>query len=346
MMTNDDPTMHMFQMITGFWVTQIVHGAAVADYAEHLRGGPLPADELAARSSMNPSAVFRHLRACASLGLVTHDGDAFASTPLLDTLRRDHPQSLRGFALSQPAPGHWRPWGQFVDALRSGERQTVTTLGAEIFDYFTRTPSEADAFTEAMEGLTTTVAQEVARILDFERVERVVDVGGASGALLVPLLEANPGLEATLFDLPNIIEGEAFAGIPEPIRQRLDKVGGDFFRGVPAADFYLLKWILHDWDDERCLTILRNCRKAIAPGGRIAIVEFVMGSPGESSVAALMDLNMLVMLTGRERSFAEYGKLLAEAGFGDVAITATVTPMSVITAKASGDGATLPTEVD
>jgi hypothetical protein len=346
MMTNDDPSKQMFQMVTGFWVTQIVHGAAVADYAEHLRGGPLTADELAARSSMNPPAVFRHLRACASLGLVTYDGKAFASTPLLDTLRRGHPKSLRGFALSQPAPGHWQPWGRFVNALRSGERQTVATLGTEIFDYFARTPSEADAFTEAMDGLTTAVAQEVARIVDTERVERVVDVGGASGALLVPLLEANPLLKATLFDLPNIIDGEAFAGVPAPILHRLDKVGGDFFRGVPAADLYLLKWILHDWDDEQCLTILRNCRKAIAPGGRIAIVELVLGSSAESNLAALMDINMLVMLTGRERSFAEYGNLLAEAGFGDMAMTATSTPMSVITATASEDGATSQTVVD
>jgi hypothetical protein len=336
MLINDDLNTRMSEMITGFWVTQIVHGAAVADYAEHLRGGPLPVDELAARSSMNLSAVFRHLRACASLGLVTYDGGAFASTPLLDTLRRDHHNSLRGFALSQPAPGHWRPWGRFVDALQSGERQTVTTLGSEIFDYYTYTPSEADAFTEAMEGLTTAFAPEVARIIDTEHVERVVDVGGASGALLVPLLEANRGLKATLFDLPHIIEGKAFTGIPEPIRQRLDKVGGDFFRAVPAADLYLLKWILHDWDDERCLTILRNCRKATTPGGRIAIIEFVIGSPGEPGPAALMDLNMLVMLTGRERTFAEYANLLSEAGYDDVAITATATPMSVITARASG----------
>jgi len=326
----------MLQMITGFWVTQIIHGAAIADYAEHLREGPLPAEELATRSNMNASAVFRHLRACASLGLVTFNGRGFASTPLLDTLRRDHPQSMRGFALSQPAAGHWLPWGRFADALRSGERQTTATLGSDLFDYYRKTPSEADAFTEAMEGLTAVVAREAARTLDTVGVERVVDVGGASGALLVPILEANPALKATLFDLPNIIDGEALTNIPDQIRSRLEKVGGDFFESVPPADLYLLKWILHDWNDEQCVTILRNCRKAISPGGRVAIFELIMWAPEEGDLAPLMDLNMLVMMAGRERTLIEYSDLLAEAGFGEVAITSTETPMSVITAKAIG----------
>ena len=335
MLGNTDPAARMFQMITGYWVTQIVHGAAIADYAEHLREGPLSADVLAARSGMNPSAVFRHLRACASLGLVTCGGETFASTPLLETLRRDHPGSMRGVALSQPAPGHWLPWGRFADALRSGERQTRATLGSEIFDYYQQVPAEADAFTEAMDGMTDAVAREAAHILPTSGIERVVDVGGASGALLVPFLESNPGLKATLFDLPNVIEGEAFTNIPASVRHRLEKVGGDFFDAVPPADLYLLKWILHDWNDEQSLTILRNCRKAIVPGGRIALLEMVVGSTGETDLVPLMDLNMMVMLTGRERSFEEFRHLLTEAGFGEVAITSTGTPMSVITARAT-----------
>src|SRR5690554_1668128 len=215
----------MFQMITGYWVTHIVHGAAVAGYAERLNESAASAEDLAAYAGMNPAAVFRHLRACASLGLVTFDGQQFAATPLLNLLRRDHPQSLRGFALSQPAPGHWLPWGRFTDALRSGGHQTHAVLGSGLFEYYARTASEADAFTEAMEGLTAAIANESAHTLETARVGRVVDVGGASGALLVPLLEANPNLRGTLFDLPNIIEGEAFTNIPEPIHRRLEKVG-------------------------------------------------------------------------------------------------------------------------
>ncbi|MFJ5486208.1 methyltransferase [Hansschlegelia beijingensis] len=330
-----EPATRMLQMITGYWVTQIVHGAAVAEYAEHLQTRPATAEELATVAGMDPSAVFRHLRACASLGLVGFDGERFATTPLLDTLRRDHPQSMRGFALSQPAAGHWLPWGRFAEALRSGRPQTAPALGASIFEYYGRTPTEADAFTESMEGLTALVAGEAARVLDTTGVDRIVDIGGASGALLAPLLEANPFLKATLFDLQSVIDGHAFSNVPDQIRGRIDKVAGDFFISVPSADLYLLKWILHDWNDEECIAILRNCRNAIAPGGRVAILELVLGEVGEASLAPLMDLNMLVMLTGRERSLAEYRDLLVKAGFGDVAITQTQSPMAIITARPS-----------
>lgn len=322
-------------MITGYWVTQIVHGAAVAGYAERLHQGPATAAELAASAGLNVPAVGRHLRACASLGLVTFDGRAFSATPLLDILRLDHPQSLRGFALAQPAPGHWLPWGRFVDALSTGEHQTVATLGSGLFDYYARTPAEADAFTEAMEGLTGAVASEAARVLDMTGVRRVVDIGGGSGsgALLAPLLEANPTLSGALYDYPHIIDGEAFSNIPSLISKRIGKVGGDFLQQVPPADLYLLKWILHARDDDQCVLILQNCRKAIAKGGRVAILEFVLENIGEAGFAPLMDLNMLVLMTGRERTLAEYQALLSKAGFGDVAIMRTESAVSVITAR-------------
>lgn len=332
-MAEDVARSRMLEMITGYWITQIVHGAAVAEYAEHLRAGPLSAADLAARADLNPSAVLRHLRACAGVGLVTYDGQSFAATPLLDMLRKDHPQSMRGFALAQSAPGHWLPWGRFADALRSGTLQTETALGSGIFEYYGQNPAEADAFTEAMESITAAVSGEAVRILDTVGAERVVDVGGANGALLAPLLEANPSLQGTLFDLPHVLEGHAFTNVPEQVRSRIETVGGDFFQSVPAADLYLLKWILHDWNDDECVTILRNCRKSIAPGGRIAIIELLLGEIGEGGLAPLMDLNMLVMTTGRERSAAEYSDLLARAGFGEVEITPTKSPMVVITAR-------------
>src|SRR5690606_35674725 len=153
----------------------------------------------------------RHLRACAALGLMAYDGERFTATPLLETLRRDHPQSLRGFAMSQSAQGHWLPWARFTEALRTGRQQAETALGAGIFEYYANNPQEADAFTEAMEGFSAAAASEVARVLDTGGIERVVDVGGASGALLVPFLETNTSLKGTLFDLPNVIEGQAFS---------------------------------------------------------------------------------------------------------------------------------------
>ena len=326
------PAARMVEMITGYWVTQIIHGAAVAEYAERLRQGPSTAEELANLAGMDPSTVFRHLRACAALGLVIFDGESFTGTPLLDTLRRNHPQSLRGFAMSQAAQGHWQPWARFTDALRSGRQQAEAALGAGIFEYYENNPEEADAFTEAMNGFSAAAASEVARVLDTGGIDRVVDVGGASGTLLVPFLEANPSLKGTLFDLPHVIEGHAFSNIPDRLQSRIDKVSGDFFKSVPRADLYLLKWILHDWDDEQCVMILRSCRNSIAPSGRLAIIELVLGEIGETGLGPFMDMNMLVMLPGRERTLAEYSDLLARAGFGEVVLTRTKSPMAVITA--------------
>lgn len=333
---NEPPAAKMVAMITGFWVTQIIRGAAVAGYAERLHQGPSTAKDLATQAGMDPFAVFRHLRACAALGLVTFDGERFSSTPLLDTLRREHPQSLRGFALSQAAPGHWLPWEKFIEALRTGRQQAEATLGAGIFEYYVKNPQEADAFTEAMDGFSATTASEVARVLETAGVEKAVDVGGASGALLVPLLEANQSLKGTVFDLPHVIEGHAFNSIPDQIQTRMDKISGDFFKSVPTADLYLLKWILHDWSDEQCVTILRNCRRAIMPGGRIAIIELVLGEVGDAGLAPFMDMNMLVMLPGRERTLAEYSELLGRAGFGEVALMRIESPMGIITARPVG----------
>jgi hypothetical protein len=323
----------MMQMITGYWVTQIVHGAALAGYADHLQKSPMTAEELADLAGLDRSATFRHLRACAALALVSFDGKTFGATPLLDTLRRDHPRSLRGMALAMPAPGHWLSWGRFADVLQTGRCQTVAALGSEIFDYFARNPEEADSFTEAMSNLTADLSGEVARVLDTGGVERVVDIGGAGGALLVPFLKGNPTSKGVVLDLPHVIAGAASVDMASDIRSRIDWVQGDFFTGVPTGTLYLLKHILHDWTDEDCVTILRNCRKAITPGGRIAVIELVLGAVGEPGMAPLMDVNMMVVASGRERSLAEYAELLGTAGFGEIKVTRTATPLAVIEAS-------------
>jgi SAM-dependent methyltransferase len=253
---------------------------------------------------------------------------------LLRTLRKDDPESLRGFALSQAAPGHWLPWGRFVDALRTGERQTFAALGAEVFDYFSATPGEAADFTAAMSSLTAPVAAEVARLLDTTGLTRVVDVGGAAGALLFSVLNANPHLQGVVVDLPNVVPSAAASAQEAGLGKRVEVIAGDFFDAVPEGDLYLLKFILHDWDDASCVRILRNCRRGLRPGGRVAVVELLLEAAGRSALAPLMDLNMMVMLPGRERTLDEYRGLFADAGFGEVTITPTNTPMVILTATA------------
>lgn len=325
----------MMQMINGYWITQITHGAAQAGYADHLHHGPLTAEELARAAGLNPDAVGRHLRACAALGLVSFDGERFAATPLLDVLRRDHPQSLRGLAISQASPGHWLPWGRLTEALRSGEPQAEPALGSGIFDYMAQAPEELGAFRQAMKGMTASLAAEVARLLDTSGMTRIVDVGGAGGSLLPALLAANESLKGVLFDRSVTSADQAVTMMPADIAGRIEVVAGDFFKEVPGGDMLLLKHVLHDWDDSACAAILAICRRAMTPGARIAIVEFVLGEMGEPGMAPLMDMNMMVMVGGRERSCEDFTRLLEEAGFGDVRMARTSTQMAVIEATAA-----------
>lgn len=333
---SSDPNDRMMQMIFGYWITQIVRGAAECHLADLLQGRSLTADQIALAQDMDAEATFRFLRACASLGLASYDGKAkFASTPLLDTLRSDHPRSLRGLALSQAAPGHWQPWGRFTDVLRTGKSQTLKVLGCELFDYFAKTPAEAEAFTQSMNDLTATVSQAASHAINLENVSCAVDVGAAGGAFLVALMKASPTLRGIAFDLPNVAQSARIAAAEAGVADRMSVVGGDFLDSVPSGDLYLLKHILHDWDDQACVAILGNCLRAMKPGGRIAVIELVLGEIGEPGLAPLMDVNMMVMLRGRERTFAEYGALFKAAGFGDVKIAPTSTPMAVLEATAA-----------
>ena len=263
------PSNVMMEMITGYWVTQIVGGAARYELADCLALRSMTASEFADAQGLDRLAVGRFLRACAAIGLVRFDGRRFSATELLETLRDNHPHSLRGFALAMSSPGHWLPWGRFAETLITGERQTLVALGAEIFDYFEANPEEGAAFTDAMSGMTAAVAAEVSRLLDTTQCARAVDVGGAAGAMLFPLLRANPRLKGVVFDLPNVTPSAVTAAQEAGLGDRVEAVAGNFFESVPEGDLYLLKYILHDWDDASCVTILRN---AVDPCGRAGVL--------------------------------------------------------------------------
>jgi SAM-dependent methyltransferase len=306
----------MMQMLTGFFVTQIAGAVATFSIADHLAKGPATAEQIATVEDINSTATFRLLRACASLGLVTCDDELrFRATPLLGTLRKNVPGSLNSLAIAWSAPGHWRPWGRFLDTMRTGRPQTVPALGAAIWDYYAQQPEEGAAFTNAMHGFTSGVAQEVARVVDTSKAKLAVDIGGASGTLVHSLMTANPQLHGIILDLPDVVPSATAAAAALGLAERSSALAGDFFASVPEADIYLLKNILHDWDDEQSVRILENCRQAMRPGGRVIVVELILGEIGKPGPAPLMDLNMMVMLTGRERTVSEYRALLRKAGF-------------------------------
>lgn len=307
----------MTTMVTGFWVTQIVRAAAAFNLADHFAAGIDTPDAIAAAESTNLDATRRLIRTCASLGLVTSpDGVHFTGTSLLSTLRKDDPNSMRGMALAQAAPGHWLSWGRFPDAVRSGERQIRAAHGEAdtIFDYFAKHPDEASHFTEAMSNLSAAVAIDIAAMINTHNVKLALDIGGANGEVVRAMMRANSNLRAGVFDLPYVVSEAEAAARKDGLHDRFITMGGDFFESVPRADLYVLKYILHDWDDENCIRILKNCRASLQEGGRVVAIDYLVGELGTPGLPTLMDMNMLVMTNGKERGIEEFDELFDAAG--------------------------------
>jgi O-methyltransferase domain len=304
----------MMQMLTGFFVTQIAGAVATYSIADHLAKGPATAEQISTIEGIDPATALRLLRACASLGLVTSNGKTLSATALLGTLRADVAGSLHGFAIAWSAPGHWLPWGRFVDSVRTGESQTGQALGANLWDYYAQKPEEGATFAHAMHGFTSGIAEEVARVVDTSSAKLAVDIGGASGTLVHGLLMANSELHGIVLDLPDVVPNATAAAAALGLAGRSRAMAGDFFTNAPEADIYLLKIVLHDWSDEEAVRILKTCRHAMRPGGRVIVIEMLLGELDEPGIAPLMDLNMMVLFAGRERTLAEYSGLLKDAG--------------------------------
>lgn len=193
--------------------------------------------------------------------------------------------------------------------------------GMEYFEYLVQRPAEAEIFTAAMDGVTGSLAEQIAKIIETQPMSVAADIGGASGILLHALLAANPQLQGTVYDRPNVVPSAIAKAERLGLSDRVPVIAGDFFGSVPEADLYLLKWILHDWDDASSITILKNCRRAMRPGGRVAVLELQLGGMDDPGLTSFMDLNMMVMLTGRERTASEYGTLFSAAGLHLVRVT-------------------------
>lgn len=303
---------------------------------EQLTDASLTAGEVAEREGSAPGTTFRLMRACMVIGLLTADDEGrFSGTPLLDTLRRDTPGSLRGLALATTLPGQWLAWNEFTASVRAGTTQAAAALGTDFFSYLERHPAEANEFSEGLTSTTALWTSAAARVIDTSGAEVVADIGGAHGSLLHLLLNGNPQPRGIVFDRPDIVDGAVAETEKQGLSDRVEVIGGDFFEAVPSADLYLLKMILRDWDDRRCHTILKNVRAAMNTGARIAIVEMLVGRPGDPGPAAMMDMNMLAAVPGQERSLAEYEALLSAAGLRRTSVTPTGSGQSVIEAVAA-----------
>jgi precorrin-6B methylase 2 len=327
----------MWNLIVGYRKSQIVRTAAMMSLAEHCSDGPVTTQSVADAESADLDATARFMRACTAIGLLTcHDGEHYTATALLDILRRDTPGSQWGFAVSLPAPGTWLPWSRLPEAVREGKSQVMETIGEPIFEYYERHPEEGAAFSAGLTGMTAVAGAQAAKVLDTSNVALAVDVGGATGSLMHDLMAVNPTLRGIVFDRPDVVPIAEQTARDIGLDDRVTVLGGDFFAAVPeGADMYLLRYVLHDWEDHRCVQILRRCREAMLPTARVVILEMVLGSIGdEPEVVPSQDLNMLALTGGRERTLAEFEVLLGQAGLYAVAVHATDSPLTVIEAAA------------
>jgi hypothetical protein len=317
----DRPTMALLGMIHGYWNSQVVRAAADLRLADHLAAGPRTAQDVAGLESSDPHATYRLMRACAGLGLLAYEGDGrFSVTPAGALLQSGVPGSLRDHALAFGAPGHWLPWGQLPAAVRQGGTQAAAVLGAGLFDYLAGQPEEAAQFAASMQALTGAIAADAAKVIDADGASLAVDVGGGTGQLVRELMHLHHGLHGLVLDFPDAARAAREAAAEEGLSTRFSAEAGDFFTAVPAADLYLLKAILHDWDDDSCVRILRNCRAAARPGARAIVIENVIRDLARDRFTTLLDMNMLAVTAGQERDLAAYDELFAASGWQRTAV--------------------------
>ncbi|HLU54840.1 MAG TPA: methyltransferase [Pseudonocardia sp.] len=328
----------MMQLTWGAAVAQAVGVAAELGVADALAGGPRHVDDIAAAVGADADSLHRLLRVLADLGVVGELGGArFAPTPLGDLLRRDEPGSLRDWAIMIGSPFHRAAWTGLVDSVRTGESAFVRVHGATPWDHRRAHPEDGRILDAAMTSASTGTLAAIAEVYDFGWVDTVVDVGGGQGGLLAAILAANPGLRGVLFDQPDVVAGQVVEAAG--LGGRCEYVGGSFFDEVPAGgDLYLLANIVHDWDDDRAVRILRNCAAAMKPGGRVLLGEAVLPETGAAPEAKLVDLEMLVMNVrgARQRTAAEFRELFARSGLAMSGIVGRAGPFDLVEAVAAG----------
>jgi hypothetical protein len=331
------PQQVLMQMSMGMWVAQAVATAARLGVADALaQSQPQENTTLARAVGADPAALARLLRALASLGVLAEPlPHQYALTPVGELLRSDVPGSMRDWLIAETDTPHWQAWGQLSEGVRSGQTVVPKLFGMHIYEYYAAHPQDLACFSRAMGNMSALAAQGTVQHYDFSRARHIVDVGGADGGLLLAILDVNLHVRGTVFDRPHVVEAARQAIHAKGYQGRCEAVGGDFFRGVPqSGDLYVLKFILIDWKDAEALRILQNCRTSITPNGTLLVIEMTIPDDNHPSPAQLLDLNMLVMTGGQERTVSEYGALLAQAGFRLTRVIPTGSPLHVLEAIA------------
>jgi hypothetical protein len=321
------------QMVFGKAVTQAVSVVARFRLADLMATGPKTAGELATAANLNAPHLYRILRALAGLGVLRAEGDRFALTPVGEFLRSDVPGSMRAIATYVCDPWSWKPWGDLAGCVKTGEPAFERAFGEGVFDYLGKHPDEGATFNEGMTGFSQQASAAVLKAYDFAPFNTIIDVGGGHGALLCAILKANTKARGVVFDAPQVVAGAPEAIEATGLTDRCRAEGGDFFKAVPSGgDLYVLKHIVHDWNDANATQILKCVRAAIPATGKLALVELVVPPGFVPHFAHVLDLEMMVVCDGKERTEEEYRTLLTGAGFKLSRVVPTEGPHSLVEA--------------
>ena len=325
------PPMQMLQIISGFWVARCVYVLAKLGIADLIKGEPKTTEELATATGTHGPSLFRVLRALAAVGVITQDVDKrFGSTPLSETLCTGVPGSIRAFAMTELGEEHYPAWGELLYSVRTGGIAFDKAFGEPVWGFFSRNPENAQIFNDAMTAMTAAANEAIHAVYEFTGINTIVDVGGGHGGLITGILKKNPAMRGILFDAPEVIEGAKPKVTESEVSDRCQLASGDFFKSVPEGDAIVMKWIIHDWNDEQSATIMQNCHRALPENGKLILVEAVVPETSEPHFSKFIDLNMLVMTGGRERTESEFRALYEAAGFKLLRAVPTESPFSVI----------------
>lgn len=324
----------LFQMMSGYWVSQAVYVAAKLGIADIIQDSPISCEQIATRAQVHADSLFRLLRALESIGICQKKNEKYSLTAHGRLLRSDVPGSLRSMALTL-GEIHYQAWANLAHSVRTGRPAFDDVFRAGLFQHLSEKTDDGAIFNAAMSDFSGLVSCAVGLAYDFSGARSVIDVGGGHGKFLRTILQMNAQLKGIVFDLPSVMNGakEHLAGM----NGRLAKVSGDFFTSVPAgADIYILCGVIHDWNDDQSVTVLQNCRKGMNGDSRILVVEMII--PGNTpSYSTLLDLNMLVMSGGRERTESEFRTLFHRSGLEVTRVINTLSPHKIIEGRRNAD---------
>lgn len=307
----------LLQMVTGCWVSNLICVAAKLGIADLLKEGPKSSDELAKATETDARNLYRLLRALASVNIFKEvENKHFKLTPLAYYLQTNVHGSLHALAIMFAEEWHWKPWHNIFYSLKTGNTAFEHIYGMKLFNYLNQNAEAAQVFNEAMGVMTTMFNAAILDSYDFSSTQKIVEVGGGHGSLIASILKAHPNMQGILFDLPAVVTGAKHHIEIEGLADRCEIVGGDFFESVPlGGDAYILKNVIHDWDDEHAIAILRNCYRAMAHKGELLLIETVIPPKNEPSFSKFLDLELVAIADGCERTEAEYQTLFKAAGF-------------------------------